>query len=134
MRDNPYQSPTADMQAVGVKSGKRVDVRSVAACQKGILVCILINMILFGCVFAVQSDVRNAFVWGIIACNIVGTISVFLLAMKVYHPIVGVVLGIITLVPCIGLLVLVQVNSKATNILQANGIKVGLMGAKLSDI
>jgi hypothetical protein len=59
---------------------------------------------------------------------------VFLLAIKVYSTGVGVLLGILTLVPCIGLIVLLIVNGKATGILKQNGIKVGLLGANLSQI
>jgi len=45
-----------------------------------------------------------------------------------------VLLGILTLIPCIGLIVLLVVNGKATGILKQNGIKVGLLGANLSQI
>jgi len=41
-----------------------------------------------------------------------------------------IVLGVLSLVPLIGLLVLLVVNGKATNILRQNDIKVGLLGAK----
>jgi len=37
MSDNPYQSPKADVEAIGVRSGRREDLRSVAQYQKGIL-------------------------------------------------------------------------------------------------
>jgi hypothetical protein len=37
-------------------------------------------------------------------------------------------------VPCFGLLLLLIVNQKATSILQQNGIRVGLMGADMSQL
>jgi hypothetical protein len=40
-------------------------------------------------------------------------------------------LGILTLLPCIGLITLLVVNAKATAILKAGGLKVGLLGAKV---
>jgi hypothetical protein len=46
----------------------------------------------------------------------------------------GVVLGILTLIPCVGLIVLLIINSKATGILKKNGVRVGLLGAKMSDL
>ncbi len=41
---------------------------------------------------------------------------------------------ILAFIPLIGLLGLLHINAKATKALQANGIKVGLMGAKSSDL
>lgn len=46
----------------------------------------------------------------------------------------GIVLGILTLIPCIGLIVLLVINGKATGVLRENGIGVGLLGANLSKL
>ncbi len=134
MNENPYQSPTTPMEAVGVVSGKREDLRSVAMYQKGILVCILIYLVAVFSQFAIPAEFRMLLGIGILVVGLAGTVFVFLLAMKVYNAILGIVLGILTLIPCVGLLVLLMVNGKATTILKQNGIKVGLMGANLSDI
>lgn len=40
----------------------------------------------------------------------------------------GVILGILSLVPLLGLVVLLVVNSSATKILKANGVPVGFIG------
>jgi hypothetical protein len=66
--------------------------------------------------------------------SIAGTVFVFMLAMKVYSTGLGIVLGLLTLIPCVGLIVLLIVNGKATSVLQANGISVGLLGADPSTI
>ena len=65
---------------------------------------------------------------------LVATVFVFLLAIKVYSTGVGILLRVLTLIPVVGLIVLLIVNGKATAILKQNGIKVGLMGADLSQI
>jgi hypothetical protein len=57
-----------------------------------------------------------------------------LLAIKVYSPRFVVLLAILMLIPGIGLVVLLVVNGKATRILEQNGIRVGLLGANLSEI
>jgi hypothetical protein len=44
------------------------------------------------------------------------------------------VLGILTLIPLVGLIVLLIVNGKATNLLREDGIHVGLLGARMSDL
>jgi hypothetical protein len=134
MSENPYQSPMADLVAVGVLSGKREDVRSVAQYQKGILICILIYLIAVVCQFLIPQEIFALLAAGVLVVAVVGTVFVFLLATKVYSTSVGILLGILTLIPCVGLLVLLIVNGKATNILRQNGIRVGLLGARLSDI
>ena len=134
MSENPYQSPSAESDVVGVKSGARDDLRAVAKYQKGILVCILIYLIAVFCQFGVPPDYRPFFGIFVLGVGLVGTVFVFLLAMKVYSTAVGILLGILTLVPCLGLIVLLMVNQKATSILRQNGINVGLMGADSSQI
>ena len=59
---------------------------------------------------------------------------VFLLATKVYGTGLGILLGLLTFIPCIGLLVLLIVNGKATRVLKENGFKVGLLGANLAEV
>lgn len=134
MSDNPYQSPMTDVHAIGVRSGKREDLKSVATYQKGILVCILIYIVAVIARFAVPAAFWPILGVGILILGVAGTVFVFLLAMKVYSPAVGVLLGILALIPCLGLLVLLMVNGKATSILKQNGIKVGLLGANLADV
>jgi hypothetical protein len=150
MDENPFQSPVSDLHAVGVKSGTREDVRAVAKFQKGILVCILIQII-FAIGHAVISfqNVNNGekpkppvaaqatdalLLLGLLVTGVVGSVFVFLLAIKVFSTGAGVLLGILTLVPCLGLIMLLFINSKATSILRQNGLKVGLLGANLSKI
>ena len=52
-----------------------------------------------------------------------------LATVKVYGTGLGIFLGILCLVPLIGLIVLLAVNGKETRVLKQNGIKVGLLGA-----
>jgi hypothetical protein len=50
----------------------------------------------------------------------------------VYSVASGILLGIGTFIPCVGLLILLMINGKATKILRENGHNVGLLGADLS--
>jgi hypothetical protein len=134
MNENPYQAPQENPNAVGILSGTRDDLRSVAKSQKGILVCILIYLVAVFSQFALPPDVRPFVGIGVLFVGLVGAIFVFMLAIKVYGTGLGIVLGILSLVPCIGLIVLLVVNGKATGVLKQNGIKVGLLGANVSSI
>jgi hypothetical protein len=133
MSENPYQSPLADCQVVGVKSGKHEDVRAIAVYQKGILICILIYLLGVIGQFGVPPEIRLIFGLVPMVAGLVGLVIVFLLSTKVYSTAVGILLAILTLVPLLGLLVLLMVNGKATTILRQNGHKVGLLGARLSE-
>jgi hypothetical protein len=82
--------------------------------------------------FAIPPAQRPILAVVIIGVGLVATVFVFMLAMKVYSTWLGVLLGILTIVPCINLLVLLAINTKATNILRQNGYKVGLLGADMS--
>jgi hypothetical protein len=134
MSNNPYQVPDTPPVVVGVNSGSLADLRSVAQFQKGILVCILIYLVAVVAQFAIPQDLRPLVGLGVLVVGLVGTVFVFLLATKVYNVGIGILLGILTLIPCLGLIVLLVVNGKATSILKRNGIKVGLLGADLSQI
>ena len=134
MTENPYQSPQTSSAAVGVLSGSRDDLRSVARFQKGILVCILIYLIAVIGQFALPVEIRPIIGIGVLLAGIGSAVFVFMLAMKVYGTGLGIVLGILSLVPLIGLIVLLIVNGKATGVLKQNGIKVGLLGANISAI
>jgi hypothetical protein len=134
MDDNPYAAPQADTHVVGVLSGQREDLRSVAKYQKGILVCILLYLIAVIFQFALPPEALPILIVGVVVLLLAGTIFVFLLAMKVYGQGMGILLGILTLIPLVGLFVLLRVNAKATSVLQQNGVKVGLLGANLSQV
>ena len=131
MSENPFQSPASDF-AVGVKSGRREDLKSIATYQKGILVCILIYLLTIVGQFFIPEDVQILLGLALAVLGLVSTVFVFLLAIKVYNTGVGILLGLLALVPCLGLIVLLVINGKATRILQQNGHKVGLLGADLS--
>ncbi len=110
------------------------DLKAIASFQKGIIFCILIYLGAVGAQFALPPQLRPIMGLGVLVLGVVSTVFVFRLAMRIYSTGVGIVLGILTLIPCIGLIVLLIVNSKATGILKENGITVGLLGANSSDI
>lgn len=131
MDDNPYRAPMSEGAAVGVLSGRQEDVRSVALYQKGILVCILLNLCAGFGRFLIPQELQILAVLGILAVCLAGTVFVFLLSTKVYGVGLGILFGLLTFIPCLGLIMLLIINGKATSVLQQNGYKVGLLGAKM---
>ena len=134
MSYNPFEAPQSDSRAIGVLSGTREDLRSVARYQKGVIVCILIYLLAFMGQFALPPEARLVLGIGVMCVGLTGAVFAFLLAMKTHGTGQGILLGILCLIPCVGLLVLHLINSKATSVLKQNGIRVGLLGADLKSI
>ncbi len=128
--DNPYEAPASPV--VGVKSGKVEDLRGVAWYQKGIIACILVQLLFIIGLFTVPEELRPLAQLALIPIGLASTVFLFLLAIKVYGTGIGILLGILTFVPCLGLLLLLMVNGKATRVLRQNGYQVGFLGARLS--
>jgi hypothetical protein len=134
---NPYQSPKADLAAPKANakdpSHTREELRQIAVCQKGIIVSIVIYVLVMPCALLSPHD-SSAITLSGLAVGFVGAVFGFLLGMRAYGTAVGIGLGLLSLVPCFGIFVLLLISDHATVILKENGIKVGLLGARLSDI
>lgn len=112
----------------------RNDLREIAIRQKAIMYCILGEFVLLFAQFLVPAPFRPIMLLLFFGASITASVFVFMLAIAVYNTGVGIVLGILTLVPLVGFIVLLVVNGTATRILRSHGIKVGLMGANSSQI
>lgn len=134
MSDNPYQSPLTESRAVGIRSGDPADLRNVARFQKGVLVCILLYILLIVFQFFIPESLRPVLAFVALGVVVTGTVFVFMLAIAMHSVGVGILLGLLTLLPCIGLITLLVVNGQATNVLRQNGIRVGLLGADMSQL
>jgi uncharacterized membrane protein len=109
------------------------DLRQIAIYQKALLVCVLLYiLVILGSLFIPQ-DVRWVILIPAVPVALGAMASVFLLATKVYNVALGIFLGLLTLVPILGLVMLLVINSAATSALQTSGIRVGFLGASLSD-
>ncbi|MFW6146717.1 MAG: hypothetical protein ACOC7R_05225 [Planctomycetota bacterium] len=109
------------------------DLKAIAGRQRVIVLCFLIYLlgIVANIPLSVMATEAGRFMrMMVLVAAVVATVLVFLLARKIHNTALGVLLGILTLVPVVGLIVIMIVNLQATNILQAHGVKVGLMGAK----
>jgi hypothetical protein len=140
----------------------RADLRKIARAQRSIILCILVIFIILGA-FAVLAAVQQqqrpnpnvrvgqaapvgeqaplvhvaiyiALGASYVIAGLYAMISVFSLAMKVYGTGPGIAMAICTLFPCIGLIILVIINAMATSILRKNGVRVGFLGARMSDL
>ncbi|HEY1922303.1 MAG TPA: hypothetical protein VGG44_06020 [Tepidisphaeraceae bacterium] len=110
------------------------DLRDIAGKQRAIILCILANLIAIVSQFMLPPAVRVIVALLILGIGITATVFVFMLAMTIYSTAAGIALGILAIIPYIGLLPMLIVNGKATRILRQHGIKVGLLGAKMNQL
>jgi hypothetical protein len=131
--ENPYAPPKSTDAVVGVRSGRREDLKTLAIAQKSVIACIVVYFAAIAAQFVVPPQYLLFLAFGFLLLGLTAMISVIILAIKVYSPITGVIFGIGTIIPCIGLIILLVINTKATKILQQNGHRVGFFGADLSE-
>jgi hypothetical protein len=113
------------------------DLRTLAFRQRALNVCILAYIVLFASQFALPRD-QPVFLLilgvALLATVVTAAVFVFMLSVSVYGTGIGILMGVLTLIPLVGLIVLLLVNSRATATLRKNNIKVGLLGADPSRI
>ena len=120
------------------------DLRAIARCQQVLIFCLLGQLfiwvgfiVLRVAVFDDRMDERAPMivVGGLtVLLGLVGGVFVYLMGSKVSGFTFGVMLGILTVVPCLGLVMILVANISATSLLQSNGVRVGLLGAKSRDL
>src|SRR5262249_11395353 len=88
----------------------RQDLYTVAVYQKVILLCILCYLGAGVANLAVPEGLRLFPLLGVIGVGVAAAVFIFMLAIKLYETGIGVVLGILTLVPLVGLIILLVVN------------------------
>lgn len=108
--------------------------KKVATYQKGIIVAIVLYLLLVAGQGLVPQDLRWMVGLAALPVMVGATVCVFLLAIELYSTAVGVLLAVLTLVPCVGLIVLLLINSRASERLTSSGIRVGLLGADMSQV
>jgi len=110
----------------------QADVATIASRQKILILLILAHIVIYTSVLLLPlpAAVLTVLQLASLAVSITAMVFIFLLATKLYGTALGVVLGILTIIPLVGLVILLIVNVKAVKILRAAGIDVGLLGAK----
>ena len=139
-QDYPHHQPYPPHQPVPAQAldyappPSGVDLRTIAVRQRGIMFCILAYIVLVLGQFLFPPEVRPIVGLLALAASITAAVFVFMLALALYNTAAGIVLGILTLIPLVGLIVLLVINGKATNTLRRHNIRVGLLGADAKQI
>lgn len=126
----------------GVPSGGTVSrelLRAIAGHQRALIFCVLFKVILALLSF-VSRDLGALVGIGTLILGIASLVLIILLAVKLGEVkggkgriiAFGVVCGVLSIIPLLGLIPLLLVNARATRTLKDNGIAVGLFGADMS--
>ncbi|MGL5095286.1 MAG: hypothetical protein ACRDD1_06840 [Planctomycetia bacterium] len=119
--DNPFAAPTTDGNFATNGAWTNAEIVEVAKRQKQILWMILLSIVAIFIPFAT------------IVTGIIQVFFIYKLAIAVRSKAAWVYI-VLAFIPLVGLLALLSINGKATKILQSNGLKVGLMGARSADV
>lgn len=111
----------------------RKDLRAIAIRQKAIQFCILGEIAMGVSQFALPAPLNMVALAGLVCVALTAVVFAIMLSISVFGN-GGIVLGILTLIPYLGLIFLLIVNVKATSILRQHRIHVGLLGANISQI
>jgi hypothetical protein len=114
------------------------NLKKIAANQRAINLCILAEIFIVIAQISFRTNGMLAlalvFSFAYLAIALTGAVFLFMLSLSLYNTAAGIALGIFSLVPLLGLIILLVLNGKATNILRLHGIRVGLLGADPSKI
>jgi hypothetical protein len=122
----PSQNPSGTLNYAPPPS---TNLRQVASRQRAIMLCILGYIVAYVLIFVSPPALKIVFALVVLGLQITAAVFVFMLSLSVYNTAVGIVMGILTLIPIVGLIPLLIINGKATRILRAHGVHVGLLGA-----
>ena len=128
---NPFDTPKMSAEPPRPTGSNREHLIKVARAQRHVLFVVLAYLCLIPVnVVAGQFEplqiVGPIFGLGVM---LAGAVTVFHLVSLFRGKVAAVFYVIGLLIPCLGLILLLVISSEATNILKANGIKVGLLGA-----
>jgi hypothetical protein len=107
----------------------RAELRRIAKYQRAIIGCILLNICAYALAMALRDQAPLIFLGIVLVVGVVSTVFVFLLSVELFGPVIGVLCGFLTLVPCVGLITLLVISSQATGTLRRHGYHVGFFGA-----
>ncbi len=144
--------PMVEIPVLPIPRPIRVNLRKVAIYQKCILACIVteISVLIVVAILAGVIDLPAplqplfgpSFLLVITAIQVVCGVFVLIMALKVYPDETGIVLGVVgivslavgTIFPCAGVCIMFVINTKATALLRESGVRVGWLGANLSEL
>ena len=133
MEHNPYAAPRANGPNVRDNRDDPRSLRAIAGYQRAMIACILMMLALFVPMLAAGSGFAAYFAVALLAAQLSAAVFVMLLAAQLFGTLGGVLLGVLSMTPLVGLLVIFLINGRAIRRLKANGVPIGFLGARISE-
>lgn len=142
---NPYQAPleyaTRAAPSGSPFASEYEHLRRVAIYQKGVLIAVAVYLAQIAFNVTVRMNglqppliVILPVAVATLVAAIGGIVAVGLLASRLHGVGIGIVLAVLMFIPCVNLIVIFVVNQQANSALMAAGVRVGLFGARMSDL
>jgi hypothetical protein len=116
------------------KTYSREELYRIAVAQKAICIVILVQILSF----VLQMVLPQGIAWAGLAiyllASLVGLFFIVIFLVRVYGGVLGILMAVLSIIPLVGLLILLAANARATKALQGAGLKVGLLGADLKAV
>jgi hypothetical protein len=107
------------------------EIQRIAGYQKRVIFCILGNTLLPFLRVMLSPSFTVLFVIAMLVVWIASIVFTFRLAQSIYKKNMGVLMGILTLLPFVNIIAILKVNGSATDLLREEGVPVGFFGAKV---
>jgi hypothetical protein len=133
---NPYQPPSVP-QSPPPASPLAEELRGIATAQRYLMLSILALILCYVMAFVTaffMPRMIGLFAMGVGVAMLASAICGFMLAYKIDGPVMAVIFGLCTLIPCAGFICLVMINQRATAKLQDYRISVGLLGPDMDGL
>ena len=140
MSDNPYQAPAEEPpedKQESVKQQKlafQLDLKTIIKHQKGVVACLCVYLLFLIGPFLSPSEGKLFSVFMLMVVAVMAAAYAFPLETLLFNRSVAILLTLLTLLPGVGLLILLTVAHQTTKFLRSKGIHAGLFGANLSDV
>lgn len=137
---NPYQAPQSQsiLRPQPADAGERtglgpgpIDIRRVLLYKRGMVYCIRcqIGVMISHILLPVNLQMDGFVAVAVCAVGAVGAVFVYLFGVVVYARSHSLLLGALSIIPCVGSFVLLFANHKVTYFLRGQGIVIGLFQA-----
>jgi hypothetical protein len=116
------------------KTYSREELYRLAVAQKAICIIILVQILSFVLRATLPPGLAFLGLALYALATLVGLFFIVVFFVRVYGAVLGLVLAVLSLIPLLGLLILLAANARATKALKEAGLRVGLLGAKLKEV
>ena len=134
--DNPYAPPVSAPTEIPRTAADLQRLHRIAVSQRRVMLCVLgyMGLVVFSMLFGGPEFTVIFFGIAAILIVIAGLVSVVQLAYRLKGTTSAVIVGVLSLIPLVGLITLLVFNGWASKELKKSGFRIGLLGASPAQV